>query len=95
MLLPALKPFPAGRYGTDSGRWAPGTACAMTPANHPAATAKTGVRMATNLPISEASVGAEDGTTDGAAEGGELFMTLLGREGAMTKGREGTQLWRH
>src|SRR5580658_8475312 len=69
-------------------RWAPGTACAMTPANHPAATAKTGVRMATNLPISEASVGADDGTEDGSV----LFMMLLDRS-RRCRTRETVQLW--
>jgi hypothetical protein len=50
----------------------------MTPANHPAATAKTGVKMATNLLIIEASVGVDDET----AEGGEFCMMLLNRKKA-------------
>jgi hypothetical protein len=49
-------------------------------------TAKTGVRMATNRPISEASVGADDGT----AEGGELFMMLLNRR---RRSRSKRALW--
>jgi hypothetical protein len=71
-------------------RWAPGTACAISPANHPAPIAKTGVRIATNLPISDASLGVDDEATEEAAEGGEfvigirpgnLWLQLCGGEG--------------
>ena len=66
-------------------RWAPGTAWAISPANHPAAIAKTGVRIATNLPISDASLGADDGATEEAAEGGEFVMSLLNEGGVLRR----------
>ena len=64
-------------------RWAPGTAWAISPAIHPAAIAKTGVRIATNLPISDASLGVDDEATEEAAEGGELVMSLLSKGGVL------------
>jgi hypothetical protein len=67
VLLPARQPFPARGYSTYRGgrhegnnlvlvQVSSGTACATNPANHPAAIAKTGVKMATSLPIIDLSV---------------------------------------
>ncbi len=66
-------------------RWAPGTAWAISPANHPAAIAKTGVRIATNLPISDASLGVDDEATEESPEGGGFVMSLLNEGGVLLR----------